>query len=184
MSEMEWTSEDLDKYNFVAKPGTRDYDEQVCEFTLEQHIQQSKAFRAWQWDRYGITEDLTAGYYEMLDDGIADMVDEFENAEFNEEFNKLPDEDVIFTARTWLINLTANGNEDARKLGFDDAYIEEFRQKLHEMEKAVENEKKAIFNQEKDRINKASADLIKKLGPTSKPFLSHGPKPMGPGDLN
>ncbi|HMT09939.1 MAG TPA: hypothetical protein PKA82_18280 [Pyrinomonadaceae bacterium] len=184
MSQVDWTGEDLEKYNFAVKPGSPDYDEQVCEFTLEQHIQQSKAFRAWHWDRYGVTGELDERFFEMADDDIAQMEEELNNRGFNEAFDQASDEDVIYTARTWLINLTANGNEDARKLGFDDAFIDDFRAKLDAMEKAVENEKKAIFNAEKDRINRASAEFLKRLGPTSKPFLSHGPKPQGPGDLN
>lgn len=184
MTEHNWKEQDLDKYGFAVKPGTPDYDELVCEFTLEQHIQQSKAFRAWEWDRYGTTGELRPEYFEMADDNIREMEDELANGEFNEDFNKLSDADVLYTARSWLVNLTANDNADARVMGISDEQISEFRAKLAAMEKAVEEEKKAIYKQEKDRVNKASAELLKKLGPSAKPFMSHPPKPPTGGDNN
>lgn len=184
MTEPIWNEENIAQYNFVVKPGAPDYEERVCEFTLEDHIQQAKAFRAWEWDRYGTTGELGPEYFEMSDDNIRDMEEELHDRDFNENFDKLSDEDVLYTARTWLINLTANGNENARKMGFGEENIDAFRENIAAMEKAVEEEKKAIYKQEKDRVNKASAELLKKLGPTSKPFMSHRPKPLSDGDNN
>ena len=184
MTEINWNEQDLDKYNFVVKPGTADYDEQVVEFSLEQHIQQAKAFRAWEWDRYGTTGELGPAHFEMMDDDISQIEEELEHGEFRETFDRLSDDQVISTARSWLVNLTANNNEVARQMGMTDKQIEGFRKSIANMEKTVEDEKKAIWMKEKDRVNKASADLLKKLGPSSKPFVLHPPKLPTDSDKN
>lgn len=106
------------------------------------------------------------------------------NSDFNEQFNRLSDDQVISTARAWLVNLTANNNEDARKMGMSDEQIEGFRQSIAKMEKAVEDEKKAIWARDKDRVTDAAEILLKKLGPSSKPFVFHPPKPPGDSDRN
>lgn len=184
MTENYWEEQDLDKYNFAVRPGTPDYDERVCELTLEQQIQQSKAFRAYTYDRYGTDGELTERHYEMMDDEIREMEDELENGEFRREFDQLSDEELLYTARSWLVNLTANNNADARLMGFDDEQIEQLRAKIASMEKAVEEEKKVIYKQEKERVNRASAELLKKLGPSSKPFIFAPIKKPGDADSN
>jgi hypothetical protein len=184
MTEHDWQQQDLDKYDFAVKPGTPDYEERVAELTLQQQIQQSKAFRAYFWDRYGTTGELGPDYFQIADDDIRQMEDELANGEFRREFDQLSDDEVLLTARSWLVNLTANDNEQARLMGFSDEYLEDYRAKIAAMEKAVEEEKKAIWRAEKGRVNKAAETLLKKLGPSSKPFLFQPPKPPGDADTN
>lgn len=184
MTDQNWKDEYYDNYNFVVKPGTPDHDERVCEFTLEDHIQQAKAWRACTFDRYGTDGALTERHYEMMDDDIRDMEEELANRDFNEAFDQLSDDEALYTARSWLINLTANDNEIARKMGFDDEQIEQFRASIAQFDTACEDEKKAIWNEQKDRVNKASTDLLNKLGPSSKPFIFTPIKKPGDADTN
>jgi hypothetical protein len=184
MAEINWNEQDLDKYNFAVKPGAPDYDEQIVECTLEQHIQQAKAFRSWDWDKYGTTGELGPEHFEMMDDGISQMEQELVGGEFNETFDRLSDDQVISTARSWLVNLTANDNEVARKMGMTDEQIDEFRAKIADLGRTVEDERKATWAKEKDRVKSASEDLLKILGPSAKLFILHPPKPPTGSDKN
>ena len=178
MSETNWKdSEILAKYNFVVIPGSPDYDERVCELTDEQHLQQMKAFRAYDWDRYGVTGELDSEYFRMSDEGIEDLEEEIENREFNQAFDAMTEDQIVYTARTWLINMTANDNEVARKMGYGDEEIESFRRTINALEESVDACKKETEAAHRGAVRRASADLLNKLGPSSTPFLFDRPKP-------
>jgi hypothetical protein len=152
----------------------------VCEFTLEQQIQQAKAWRAWTFDRYGTDGELTEKHYEMMDDEIADLEEELDN----EAFDRLSDDEVLYTARQFLVNLTANDKEHARLMRITDEQIEKLRASATAFDKACEDEKKALWEERKDHVTKASADLLKNLGPSSKPYILTPTKKPGDADLN
>lgn len=185
MADIDWKDPELlEKYNFVKKPGAPDYMDGLADWTKEQHLQQKKAFRSYFWDRYGITEHMTAEIYEMMDEEIAEMEEEIEDRKFDEAFDALYDDDVLYTARSWLVNLTANNNEIARKMGYGDEEIESFRKTINDLEESVEAEKKALWAEKKDRVTDAAAKFLNKLGPTSKPPIIIPFKNPAGGDNN
>ena len=124
MTDQNWKDESYDNYNFVVKPGTPDRDDGSANSLSKIISQQAKAWRACTFDRYGTDGALTEKHYEMMDDDIRDMEEELANRDFNEAFDQLSDDEALYTARSWLINLTANNNEIARKMGFDDEQID------------------------------------------------------------
>jgi hypothetical protein len=178
--------QDIEKYGLLVHPYADDDAGTARSFTFEQSIRQSKALRSYFWDTCGTTGRIPAEWFELRDKEIADMEKALEQKRaFEERFGALSDENLLGIARSWLVTLTAeDNNATARKLGVTDEYIENLRAHIADLEKAVEDEKKAIWKQQKDVVAEASKDLLDKLGPSSKPFILTPPKKPGDADAN